>query len=227
MGKFKDLTGQKFGRLTVVERAPNKGKRTMWFCVCDCIDKTTCVVSGCNLKSGHSKSCGCIEREKPNHKTHGMTKTRIYKEWLSMKQRCSDLKVDSYIFYGARGITVCAEWLNDFQAFCDWAMANGYSDDLTLDRIDPNGNYEPSNCRWITMKEQQNNRRSNHYITHDDRTQTAQQWGEETGISAGTILMRIRRGWSIDRALTEKPYIGKNQSYKRGDGIDGRCRKNQ
>lgn len=217
MGKFEDLTGQKFGRFTVIERTPNKCKRTMWLCECDCIDKTKCIVSATNLKSGHSKSCGCIEREKSNNRKHGMTRTRIYAEWQGMKQRCSNKNADSYRFYGARGIAVCAEW-QEFEPFYNWALNNGYKEHLTLDRINCNGNYEPSNCRWITMKAQQRNRRSNHNLTYNGETHTIAEWAEITGINQGTITRRINvLNWSIERALTEKPFRCKNQSFKGGD----------
>ena len=139
---------------------------------------------------------------KENHyTTHGKTGTRIHNEWRSMKRRCYSKEQKGYKDYGGRGITVCDEWLHDFQAFYDWAMANGYDDNLTLDRIDSNGNYEPSNCRWVSQKVQQNNRRNNHYITYNGKTQTAKQWAEELNINYSTIITRLNRGWSIERTF--------------------------
>lgn len=135
---------------------------------------------------------------------HGMTGTRIYKIWCKMKERCYNSHHNSYIYYGGRGITVCAEWLNNFQAFYDWAMANGYADNLTLDRIDSNGNYEPSNCRWATTAEQSNNKRNSQYITHNGKTQTKAQWAKEIGTDKTVIEKRLKVSkMSADEALTK------------------------
>lgn len=134
---------------------------------------------------------------------HGLNETRIYKTWVRMKVRCYNQNHDRYKNYGGRGITVCDEWKNDFKKFYEWAMKNGYSDDLTIDRIDVNGNYEPSNCRWITNKEQCNNRRNNHFITYNGKTQTVSEWAEEIGLDYNTLLVRINRlHWDIEKALT-------------------------
>ena len=133
--------------------------------------------------------------------THGKTGTRIHDIWRSIKRRCYTKSHKEYERYGARGIKVCEEWVNSFQEFYNWAMANGYRDDLTIDRKDTNGNYEPSNCRWVTQKEQQNNRRNNHYITYNGKTQTAKQWAEELNKNYSTIITRLNRGWSIERTL--------------------------
>ena len=122
------------------------------------------------------------------------TKERLHRIWKGIKARCYNPNREAYSNYGGRGITVCDEWKNDFQAFYDWAMANGYTDDLTLDRIENDGNYEPDNCRWATRKEQGNNSRHNHLITAYGKTQTMQQWSDETGISYNTMKTRIRRG---------------------------------
>lgn len=144
------------------------------------------------------------KKRQGRHPTHGMTKTRLYREWLSMKQRCNPENTNYSRNYSRRGIVVCSEWSENFEAFRDWAMSNGYRDDLSLDRINVNGNYEPSNCRWASRSEQQNNKRNNRFITYNGKTQTPQQWSEEIGISKGTIRARLRSGWSVEKTLTEK-----------------------
>ena len=165
-----DLTGQTFGYWTVIKRTDNKGRHTMWLCKCKC--GTIRPVCTDNLRGGKSVSCGCIMKEKPCTRKHGLHDTRLYATWQNMKERCRNPKNNNYHNYGGRGITVCEEWKNSFQSFYDWAMSNGYSDNLTLDRIDVNGNYCPNNCRWSTKKFQANNTRRNIYITYNKKTQT-------------------------------------------------------
>lgn len=126
---------------------------------------------------------------------------RIYSIWHNMKSRCYYNKSDKYKYYGGRGITVCDEWRDSFKAFYAWAMANGYRDDLTIDRIDVDGNYEPSNCRWIDMLAQNNNTSKNHYITHNGETKTAAEWARQYGINRSLFTTRIRRGWSFEKAI--------------------------
>lgn len=161
--------GERFGRLIVVERAENyispQGQaRKRWLCKCDCGNMVTVFARG--LIGGDTKSCGCLQKEiaKTVNTKHGMHGARLHVIWSSMKNRCYNQNSTNYKYYGAKGVAICGEWLHDFQAFYDWAMANGYRDDLTIDRINVYGNYEPTNCRWVTIAEQQRNKRKKEKI---------------------------------------------------------------
>ena len=132
---------------------------------------------------------------------HGMSHTRLYRIWNAMKQRCENPKTISYKYYGEKGITVCEEWRNSFLSFYVWAMAHGYANNLTLDRKDSNGNYEPSNCRWATNKEQQNHTSYTRLYSYNGETLSIMQWAEKTGIHPNMLYKRIARGWNIEKAL--------------------------
>ena len=195
--RFLDISGRKIGRLTVVCRVVAKNKRAMWLCKCDC--GNTASVPMTSLKSGRTRSCGCARKGAPPR--HGKAKDRLYMTWANMKQRCENPRFKQYQDYGGRGIAVCEEWRNDFQAFYDWAMSHGYRDDLTIERIDNDGNYEPNNCRWATMKEQANNTRKNRFITLNGETHTISQWADITGIPRNVIWDRINQGWTAEKAI--------------------------
>lgn len=202
MHKKLDLTGQRFGRLTVIEESGRDNfRQVMWKCKCDCGNEV--VVRGYQLRSRRTQSCGCLQKEITSKvkTTHGKNNTRLYTIWCSIRQRCSTPSTSCYKHYGARGITFCEAW-NDFTVFMDWAIANGYNDNLTIDRIDVNGNYCPENCRWITLKEQQSNKRSNHYIEFNGEKRTLEEWAQRIGICHATLLERIERWGSIEEALT-------------------------
>lgn len=194
MSKFKDLTGQKFGRLTVIKRADNnKNGSTRWLCKCDCGNEK--IVEGGHLRSNKIKSCGCLLTDvliKRNY-THGMTNTRLFHIWQGIKIRCYNKNFEHYKHYGERGITICEEWKDNFMSFYDWAMSNGYKEHLTIDRIDVNGNYEPSNCRWVKQAEQSRNRRDTVYITYNGETHTFYEWSKITGINQNTLCTRYYR----------------------------------
>jgi hypothetical protein len=200
-----DMAGKRFGRLVVIEECgkDNCGQ-LMWKCKCDCGNATT--VRGYSLRRGDVQSCGCFQTEcsRNRAKTHGGFYTNLYRKWAGMKRRCYYVRGTMYRHYGGRGITVCDEWKNDFESFRNWSLANGYCDGLTLDRIDVNGNYCPENCRWVTQKEQQNNKRNSHLLTCNGETHTVAEWCEITGLPRGTIRGRLEKGkWSVEDALAK------------------------
>lgn len=198
--KLIDLTGKTFGHWTVIRRAPNKGKRVFWLCRCVC--GTEKIVQGTSLKNGVSKSCGCKKSE--NHfETHGLSNTDLYRKWLSIKNRCYNQKDKKYKNYGGRGIKVCDEWLNDFEAFYTWSLSHGYEKGLEIDRIDNNGNYEPDNCRYTTRRENMLNRNNTIKIKFRGEEKPLLKWCEELNLPYGTIYSRIYDyGWSTDKALS-------------------------
>jgi hypothetical protein len=200
----KDITGQRFGMLVASSFIEARNGQSLWECVCDCGAKT--VVAAGNLK--RQKSCGCWRNE--IRQKHGLCGTRLYNIYDKMKLRCTDPKTDSYKHYGGRGIEICSEWLNDNTSFFKWALANGYNDQLEIERIDRNGNYEPSNCKWATRKEQMNNTSQNFILEFNGEKLTLTEAAEKYNISRKTLWNRIKRSnWPIAKALTT-PVITNN-----------------
>lgn len=199
-----EMIGKKFGRLTVLEECKerDKYKYKVYKCQCDC--GNIIYVNSNKLKSGNTKSCGCLKADQLAK--HKKCKTRLYSIYNNMKNRCYNKKHRDYKYYGGRGIAICDEWLNDFQAFYDWAIDNDYKENLTIDRLDVNGDYEPSNCRWATPKQQANNQRSNTYLTYNGKTQTLAQWANELGMKYACLYSRYRRKWKAKDILFGKDH---------------------
>lgn len=211
MNKMQDLTGQKFGRLTVLGKTENKkyGK-ILWDCQCECGNHKE-TISSC-LRNGDVKSCGCLQRETRRNNAlrldkvrvkHGMSNSRLYRIYHNMVSRCYRKSINGYENYGGRGIRVCEEWLgkDGFVNFMEWALHNGYDDTLTIDRMDSNGNYEPDNCKWATNKEQANNTRATLFLEYNGVIHSLTEWAEITGLIKGTIYSRMRKGLSVGQAL--------------------------
>lgn len=207
MSKLKDLSNKRFGRLTVVGRAESKNGKAYWLCKCDCGNLV--VVCGCKLKSGETQSCGCIRKEilSKRRKKHGITKKSLHNAWINMKTRCKNPNYIEYDRYGGRGITYCKEWEN-FENFMTWALNNGYQElkdskgrtKLSLDRIDNNGNYEPSNCRWATTKEQNRNKNVAKY-NYNGKLYCLVELAELSTVTTDTIRRRIKNGFTIKEAV--------------------------
>lgn len=197
MGKRIDLTGQRFGRLTVIKETNRRANGSvLWECKCDC--GNTVLVRSNHLRRGGVLSCGCYNRDIITK--HGGKHNPLYHTLQCMRDRCYNTNAKEYKDYGERGIKVCDEWLNSYEAFRDWAMANGYRKGLTIDRINNDGDYEPSNCRWTDMKIQCRNRRSNVYIECDGERHCLSEWAELLREPYAKLASRHRRGWS-DREI--------------------------
>lgn len=210
--KITDRTGQRYGRLTVLsltDERKKSGNNAIWLCRCDCGNIVK--VSSGELRSGaRTKSCGCLKKssEKKN-KTHGDSGSKLYVVWQSMRRRCYDPNASDYENYGGRGIKVC-EYFEDYSNFREWALENGYDPSAkkwtcTLDRIDTDGDYEPSNCRWVDAIAQQNNKRNNVRVTYNGTTKTVSEWERTIGAKKGFVRDRLERGWSVEEALTKQP----------------------
>lgn len=211
--KDNQYIGKRFGKLTVVERAGrDKDGRFLWKCACDCGGVKYTITA--NLNSGRVRSCGCLHYEEASKRMKemrarkGKRDKRLSTIWLNMKARCFNPKNAGYKNYGERGITVCDEWKESFENFYNWAINNGYEKTLSIDRIDPNGNYEPSNCRWTTMKVQQNNRTNNHIEEMNGESHTIAEWIEILNITKKKMDYLLSKGYKGDE-LYEKITGGK------------------
>lgn len=212
---YKDRIGQKYGRLIVMKYLyTNERRKAVWLCKCECGNYIE--VPSERLATGNTKSCGCLhsdtskERAKELIEKHTKYKNnnekKIANAFRQMKHRCYNPKCKAYKNYGARGIKICQEWLDDFSKFYKWSIENGYNESLSIDRIDVNGNYDPNNCRWVTNLQQQNNKRNNKYIEFNGEKHTYAEWGRILNIPASTIAGRVRNGCTIEKIL--------NNNYK-------------
>lgn len=205
-----NVIGNKYGRLTVIEDAPDKVYKNgahdrVEKCLCDC-GKIKFVKLG-QLKNGRTKSCGCYHDEisRERQTTHGMTGTRLYRIWSTMKSRCLNPNTDYYYLYGGKGISVCDEWRNNFDSFFKWSIEHGYDDSLTIDRMDSNKDYCPENCRWVTFKEQANNTSRNHLLEYNGDLYTLAELSELVNVPYAILKHRIYDGMSV-RSAIEKPH---------------------
>lgn len=223
MGKLIDITGNKFGRLTAIKRVgTNNDRRPMWLFKCDCGNQHT--VNSKDVISGHSSSCGCLQREllsKRNYR-HGKSTSKEYSIWAGVTQRVKFGNSLNRKYYLEKGITMCDRWSSDRpDGFTNFLSDMGPipSSEHQIDRIDPNGNYEPSNCRWVTRTEQMNNTTQNVNLTFDGVTMTQEQWGRKTGLGGTTICKRLKRGWTIEKALNTPLGAEKRERFIEYNGV--------
>ena len=194
-------TGERHGRLVCIGKDTTRDNRYYLF-KCDCGNVKSIIAH--NVQRGATKSCGCICKEHPSHTIYGYSHTRIDNIYKSMIDRCENPKSYNYYKYGAKGIRVCKEWKEDKMSFFAWAFETGYADNLSIDRIDNSKGYSPNNCRWVTTKEQANNKTNNRIISAFGMKKTLAQWADYSGIPYNTLWARLRSGWVIERALTEE-----------------------
>lgn len=195
MGKYVDIKNQRFGKLIAIKDVGRRRGRVLWLFNCDCGNQT--FVTSNDVLTGNTKTCGCSHGEK-----HGFCgKERLYSIWQDVKKRCLNKNHCRYKNYGGRGITVCNEWKKSYLAFRTWALNNGYKEELTIDRINNDGNYEPKNCRWATIIEQANNRSNNHLIKYKGKEKTIAQWARKLNMKYSTFAGRIRIGWKIQEII--------------------------
>ena len=203
----KDIIGKRYGSLVVLGFSDkrDKGNHKYLVCRCDCGNEK--VISMTHVRSGASKSCGCgvVKTTIKRSTTHNGTHTRIYHIWLGIRRRCYNPNDFSYRYYGARGIKMAEEW-SDFSTFREWSKTSGYSDNLTIERIDVNGDYCPSNCKWITLEEQARNKRTNRLVTINGVTKLMTDWLKDSNVSTTQVYWRLRHGWDIESALFDSDH---------------------
>ena len=214
MSKLIDITGEKYGMLTVIARAENDARGgTMWECLCECGNKT--IVSKSNLKLGVTKSCGCLRKSTKPTRKHGESHTKLYNIWNSMIRRCEDPKWHPYKNYGGRGIKVCAEW-HDYTVFRQWANETRVGEGLTIERLDVNGDYCPENCTWVDRKTQANNRRSCVVYEYNGESHNLTQWCSIYNLPYWTVRSRIvKHGWSFEKAISTPIDVSKRNKGRK------------
>lgn len=206
--KNQNIIGNKYGRLTVQKLAYKKSRRLYYTCLCKCGCKVD--VRKDQLTRGVTKSCGCLQKDiakktmAKSMKKYGLSNHPLNRVFNSMKQRCYNKNNKGFKHYGGRGISICNEWINDFKAFYNWAIENGYKSGLSIDRIDVNGNYTPKNCRFVSMKIQNINKESNVFIEYKGETRTLSEWCDKLNLKYTTTYMRLNRGWDVEKAFSRK-----------------------
>lgn len=213
MTKMISLTGKRFGKLLVLERAESSNSgRTRWRCKCDCGSET--IVDGFLLRNGKTKSCGCLKYSKRNGYINEKNK-RLHSIWANMKSRCNNKNSKSYSVYGGKGIKVCKDW-EKFLDFQNWAIANGYSDELTIERLDVNKNYCPENCCWIPKSEQAKNRTCTYKIMHNGKEKNLTELCKELNLNYKRIHNRIHKlGWNVEKAINTEISTSKRNKKAR------------
>lgn len=199
------IAGKKFNKLTVLKKTDEKASKSyLWLCKCDCGNFTK--TKKWNITSGNTKSCGCLKMDvvkmmNRQNTSHGMSGTKIYRVWESMKRRCDSKKAERYANYGGRGITYCEEW-EDFKGFYEWVEESGYKEGLTIDRIDVNGNYEPSNCRWVTLEQQSFNKTNSRKFNYKGEELTIAELAKASGKSYHLVYQRlVKLGWNVNDSI--------------------------
>lgn len=198
-----DITGHKFNNLTAIRYEKTYRNQQYWLFKCDCGKEK--ILPKHHVRKGEVKSCGCLLKQNKTGLKHGLSKTRLYSIFQGMKNRCYNPNEPAYKNYGLKGINICPEWLNNFKTFYNWALLNGYNDNLTIERIDNSKGYYEDNCRWIPLGEQTKNTSYNLRITYLGKTQCLAKWCEELGLNKSLTQRRLKRdGWSFERAFTTK-----------------------
>lgn len=196
-----EFIGKKYNKLTLIEYLGRlKADHHHYYrCMCECGNESIATLY--KMRTGHTKACGCLIG-----KMHGVFNHRLYRIWASMKTRCHNPNAAAYKSYGGRGIYVCDEWRNSYKLFYRWSMDNGYKDSLSIDRKENSKGYNPSNCRWVTMKQQQNNKTNNVFITFNGETHTIAEWSEIIDVRQQTISARYKNGWPLNMVLSKKNF---------------------